>query len=51
MAPAATPGARMYELDERGSGPCVYDDVDAVRLTRGFLEAPERYLRAALTDG
>jgi hypothetical protein len=25
-----------------------YDDVDAVRLTRGFLEAPDRYLRAAL---
>ena len=27
---------------------CAYDDLDAVRLTRGFLEAPERYLRAAL---
>src|SRR4051794_10105303 len=44
----ACPGARIYELDERGISPCAYDDVDAVRLTRGFLEAPERYLRAAL---
>jgi predicted ATPase len=44
----ACPGARIYELDERGLSPCAYDDVDAVRLTRGFLEAPERYLRAAL---
>ena len=24
--------------------------LDAVRFTRGFLEAPERYLRAALED-
>jgi predicted ATPase len=47
----ACPGARIYELDERGASPCAYDDVDAVRLTRGFLEAPERYLRAALEDG
>jgi predicted ATPase len=46
----ACPGARIYELDERGISPCAYDDVDAVRLTRGFLEAPERYLRAALGD-
>jgi predicted ATPase len=46
----ACPGARIYELDERGISPCAYDDVDAVRLTRGFLEAPERYLRAALED-
>jgi predicted ATPase len=46
----ACPGARIYELDERGVSPCAYDDVDAVRLTRGFLEAPERYLRAALED-
>jgi predicted ATPase len=44
----ACPGARVYELDERGVAECAYDDLDAVRLTRGFLEAPERYLRAAL---
>jgi predicted ATPase len=27
-----------------------YDDLEAVRLTRGFLDAPERYLRAVLED-
>jgi predicted ATPase len=46
----ACPGATIYELDERGIAPCAYDDLDAVRLTRGFLAAPERYLRAALED-
>ena len=46
----ATPGARIYELDERGIAPCGYDDLDTVRLMRGFLDAPERYLRAALED-
>ena len=46
----AIPRARIYELDERGLAPCEYDDLDTVRLTRGFLDAPERYLRAAL-DG
>jgi predicted ATPase len=44
----ACPDARIYELDDDGLRPCAYDDLDAVRLTRGFLEAPERYLRAAL---
>ncbi len=47
----ACPGARIYELDDAGLAPCAYDDLDAVRITRGFLEAPERYLRAALGDG
>ena len=46
----ACPGASIYELDEAGLAPCAYDDVEAVRLTRSFLEAPERYLRAALED-
>lgn len=41
----ACPGARIYELDETGLAPRAYDDLDAVRLTRGFLDAPERYLR------
>ena len=44
----ACPDARIYELSEGGVTACAYDDLDAVRLTRGFLEAPERYLRAAL---
>jgi predicted ATPase len=46
----ACPDARIYELDERGLAPCAYDDLESVRFTRGFLEAPERYLRAALDD-
>jgi predicted ATPase len=46
----ACPGARIYELSDGGIALSDYDDVDAVRLTRGFLEAPERYLRAALED-
>ena len=29
---------------------CAYDELDAVRLTRGFLDAPDRYLRAALAE-
>ena len=46
----ACPGARVYELDDAGLRPTAYDDLDAVRLTRSFLEAPERYLRAALDE-
>lgn len=46
----ACPDARIFELDESGVAPCAYDDVDAVRLTRGFLGVPERFIRAAL-DG
>jgi predicted ATPase len=46
----ATPGARIYELDERGVVPCGYDELDTVRLMRGFLDAPERFLRAALEE-
>jgi predicted ATPase len=41
----ACPGARIFELDEAGFSECAYDDLDAVRLTRGFLSDPERYLR------
>jgi predicted ATPase len=44
----ACPEARIYELDEDGVAERGYDELDAVRLTRGFLEAPERYVRAAL---
>ena len=44
----ACPGARIYELDDAGFAECGYDELDAVRLTRGFLAEPDRYLRAAL---
>jgi predicted ATPase len=46
----ACPDARVYELDADGIAPREYDDLEAVRLMRGFLEAPERYVRAALRD-
>lgn len=46
----AVPEARIYELDEDGINTVDYDDAQAVRLTRGFLDAPERYLRAVLAD-
>jgi predicted ATPase len=44
----ACPGARIYELDESGLAERAYDDVETVQLMRAFLDAPERYLRAAL---
>jgi predicted ATPase len=46
----ALPGARIYELDDDGIAEREYDDLDAVRLTRAFLEAPDRFLHAALED-
>jgi predicted ATPase len=46
----ACPGARIYQLDEDGIAEREYDELDAVQFTRGFLAAPERYLRAALDD-
>jgi predicted ATPase len=44
----ACPDARIYELGDAGVEECAYDALDTVRLMRGFLEAPERFLRAAL---
>jgi hypothetical protein len=45
---AACPGPRIYELDDTGFVACGYDKLDVVRLMRGFLAEPDRYLRAAL---
>lgn len=42
---AAYPGADLYEVGEWGIRPSAYDDLDLVRNWRGFLDAPERYLR------
>ena len=44
----AYPGALIYELDEDGIAPIAFEDADAVRLTRDFLDAPERYFRHLL---
>ena len=46
----AAPAAQIYELDEGGINGVVYDDLQAVRQLRGFLDAPDRYLRQIMTD-
>jgi predicted ATPase len=46
----AAPTARIYELDEHGINVADYDDLEAVRQMRGFLDAPDRYLRQILTN-
>ena len=46
----AAPAARIYELDEEGIHTAAYDDLQAVRQMRGFLDAPERYLRQIMAD-
>lgn len=42
---AVVPGADLYELGEWGIRPSDYDDLELVRSWRGFLDAPERFLR------
>jgi predicted ATPase len=44
----ACPNARIDELDEEEVVAREFDDLEVVRLTRGFVEAPGRDLRAAL---
>jgi predicted ATPase len=46
----AAPGAQIYELDEEGINSAVYDDLEGVRQMRGFLDAPDRYLRQITID-
>jgi predicted ATPase len=46
----AAPAAQIYELDEEGINSAVYDDLQAVRQMRGFLDAPDRYLRQITID-
>jgi predicted ATPase len=45
---AALPGATILELGEWGIRESAWEDLDLVRLHRGFLEAPGRYLRHLL---
>jgi predicted ATPase len=42
----ALPRARIYEIDDTGVAEVDYDDAGPVSLTRAFLDAPERFLRA-----
>jgi predicted ATPase len=41
----AYPDASIYALGEGGIEPIDYEDTEHYRLTRAFLEAPERFLR------
>ena len=45
---ASLPGATILEVGEHGVREASYDDLDLVRDWRGFLAAPERYLRHLL---
>ena len=42
----AFPGATIYSFDQAPAATVAYDELDHVVLTREFLAAPERYLRA-----
>jgi predicted ATPase len=42
----AFPGATIYSFDELPAAQVPYDELEHVTLTRAFLNAPERYLRA-----
>ncbi len=45
---AALPGATLIEVGERGLRTASYDELDLLGNWRGFLDAPERYLRHLL---
>jgi predicted ATPase len=42
---AALPGATLVELGDHGARRVAYEDLELVASWRGFLDAPERYLR------
>jgi predicted ATPase len=46
----AYPEAAIYVIDEDGIARTAYEDTEHYRLTRAFLEAPERFLRPLLED-
>ena len=41
----ATPQATIYSFDERPVRAVAYEELEAVNLTRDFLNSPERFLR------
>lgn len=46
----AFPGATIYECGEAGLARVDYDDASPVRVTRGFLASPERFIGLLLED-
>jgi predicted ATPase len=47
----AFPGARIYNFDVTPVRAVEYEELDHVRITRDFLNAPERYLNQILEKG
>lgn len=45
---AATPGARILEIGEWGMRDTEWKDLELIQNWKGFLEAPDRYLRYVL---
>lgn len=46
----AYPEASIYQLSQDGIDITAYDDVEHVKLTRDFLDQPNRYINRLLTD-
>jgi predicted ATPase len=46
----AYPGATILACTDAGLEEVAYDDAEAVRLTRGFLESPHAFVRALFDD-
>lgn len=46
----AYPGATIYECSSNGLRSIEFEEAESVRLTRGFLESPERFLKRLLDD-
>jgi predicted ATPase len=46
----AFPGARIYSFDATPVRAVAYEDLDHVRITRDFLNAPDRYLNQILAS-
>jgi predicted ATPase len=46
----AYPGALIYELTDDGPVVTAYEDTDHYRMTRAFLDAPERFLRQLFAE-
>jgi predicted ATPase len=44
------PGALIYEMTDAGPERVAWEDTDTYRLTKSFLDAPERFLRELLPE-
>jgi predicted ATPase len=44
------PAAKIYQLSDKGIDECKFKDVEHVKLTRDFLNTPDRYLARLFND-